>query len=64
VSLALVLSGGGACAAYFGAGVAQGLAEEGLRPDVLSGTSAGGLNVGRRRVAGAAGGAVDLRAGA
>jgi NTE family protein len=44
--VALVLSGGGACAAYFGAGVAQGLADVGLRPTVLSGTSAGGLNVG------------------
>jgi len=46
VSVALVLSGGGASAAYFGAGVAQGLADAGLRPTVLSGTSAGGLNAG------------------
>jgi NTE family protein len=45
-SVALVLSGGGASAAYFGAGVAQGLADVGLRPTVLSGTSAGGLNAG------------------
>ena len=44
--VALVLSGGGASAAYFGAGVAQGLADEGLCPTVLSGTSAGGLNAG------------------
>lgn len=44
--VALVLSGGGASAAYFGAGVAQGLADVGLRPTVLSGTSAGGLNAG------------------
>lgn len=44
--LALVLSGGGAQAAYFGAGVALGLAEAGMRPEVLSGTSAGALNAG------------------
>jgi NTE family protein len=44
--LALVLSGGGAQAAYFGAGVALGLADLGLRPDVLSGASAGALNAG------------------
>ncbi|MBB5894208.1 patatin-like phospholipase family protein [Kutzneria kofuensis] len=44
--VALVLSGGGASAAYFGAGVAQGLADVGLHPTVLSGTSAGGLNAG------------------
>jgi len=44
--IALVLSGGGARAAYFGAGVAAGLADAGLRPTLLSGTSAGGLNVG------------------
>jgi NTE family protein len=44
--VALVMSGGGASAAYFGAGVAQGLADVGLCPTVLSGTSAGGLNAG------------------
>ncbi|MBP2473620.1 NTE family protein [Crossiella equi] len=44
--LALVLSGGGAQAAYFGAGVAQGLAELGCAPRIYSGTSAGALNTG------------------
>ncbi|MGO1054372.1 patatin-like phospholipase family protein [Crossiella sp. CA198] len=44
--LALVLSGGGAQAAYFGAGVAQGLAELGRAPRIYSGTSAGALNIG------------------
>lgn len=44
--LALVLSGGGAQAAYFGAGVAQGLAELGRTPRIYSGTSAGALNIG------------------
>ncbi|MEV4314167.1 patatin-like phospholipase family protein [Actinocrispum sp. NPDC049592] len=45
-TVALVLSGGGAQAAYFGAGVAAGLADAGIRPDIISGTSAGALNAG------------------
>lgn len=42
--LALVLSGGGAPAAYFGVGVAQAVHEAGLRPTLYSGVSAGALN--------------------
>jgi NTE family protein len=42
--LGLVLSGGGAPAAYFGAGVAAAVQEAGLRPTVFSGVSAGALN--------------------
>ena len=42
--LGLVLSGGGAPAAYFGVGVAQAVAEAGLRPTLYSGVSAGALN--------------------
>lgn len=42
--LALVLSGGGAPAAYFGVGVAQAVAEAGLTPSLYSGVSAGALN--------------------
>jgi NTE family protein len=41
---ALVLSGGGAPAAYFGAGVIQALEEAGERPTILSGVSAGSIN--------------------
>jgi NTE family protein len=41
---ALVLSGGGAPAAYFGAGVIQALEETGERPRLLSGVSAGAIN--------------------
>ncbi|GAB1646396.1 patatin-like phospholipase family protein [Krasilnikovia sp. MM14-A1259] len=41
---ALVLSGGGAPAAYFGAGVIRALEEAGERPTVLSGVSAGAIN--------------------
>ncbi|WP_084704641.1 patatin-like phospholipase family protein [Phaeacidiphilus oryzae] len=44
--LALVLSGGGAPAAYFGAGVALALDRFGLRPRIYSGVSAGALNAG------------------
>ena len=43
MSTALVLSGGGAKGA-FGAGVAAALADEGIDPDILAGTSAGALN--------------------
>ena len=42
--LAVVLSGGGAPAAYFGAGVLQALEDRGMRADVLSGVSAGAIN--------------------
>lgn len=42
--LALVLSGGGAPAAYKGAGVIRAMTELGLRPSVVSGVSAGALN--------------------
>jgi NTE family protein len=42
--LGLVLSGGGAPAAYFGAGVIRALERAGLEPRVLSGVSAGALN--------------------
>lgn len=42
--LGLVLSGGGAPAAYFGAGVALAIEEAGLRPTLYSGVSAGALN--------------------
>ena len=42
--LGLVLSGGGAPAAYFGAGVIQAVEDAGLKPRVLSGVSAGALN--------------------
>lgn len=42
--LGLVLSGGGAPAAYFGAGVAQAIEDAGLRPRLLSGVSAGAIN--------------------
>ncbi|MCX9192270.1 hypothetical protein C3Y87_12760 [Carbonactinospora thermoautotrophica] len=42
----LVFSGGGAPAAYFGAGVACAVEEAGLRPCVFSGVSAGALNAG------------------
>jgi NTE family protein len=42
--LGLVLSGGGAPAAYFGAGVVRALEEQGIVPDLLSGVSAGALN--------------------
>ncbi|TWE23695.1 patatin-like phospholipase family protein [Prauserella muralis] len=42
--LAIVFSGGGAQAAYFGAGVALAVEDAGLRPDVLSGVSAGAIN--------------------
>jgi len=44
VELGLVLSGGGAPAAYFGVGVALALEEAGLRPGLYSGVSAGSLN--------------------
>lgn len=44
MKLGLVLSGGGALGA-FEAGVVAAMEEAGLRPDVLSGTSAGALNV-------------------
>jgi NTE family protein len=44
--LALVLSGGGAPAAYYGTGVALALDAFGLRPRVYSGVSAGALNAG------------------
>lgn len=43
MSVALVLSGGGAKGA-FGAGVAAGLADAGVEPDIVAGTSAGALN--------------------
>jgi NTE family protein len=39
-----VLSGGGAPAAYFGAGVIMAMEEAGLHPQVLSGVSAGAIN--------------------
>jgi NTE family protein len=42
--LGLVLSGGGAPAAYFGAGVIQAIEDAGLRPNVVSGVSAGAIN--------------------
>lgn len=42
--LALVLSGGGAPAAYFGAGVIAAVERAGLSPRVLSGVSAGAIN--------------------
>jgi NTE family protein len=42
--LGLVLSGGGAPAAYFGAGVALAIEDAGLRPTLYSGVSAGALN--------------------
>ena len=42
--LAVVLSGGGAPAAYFGAGVIQAIEDAGVRPDILSGVSAGAIN--------------------
>jgi NTE family protein len=41
---ALVLSGGGAPAAYFGAGVIQALEEAGERPRIVSGVSTGAIN--------------------
>ncbi|MDT5037959.1 MAG: hypothetical protein QOE03_3144 [Micromonosporaceae bacterium] len=41
---ALVLSGGGAPAAYFGAGVIAALEEAGERPTIISGVSAGAIN--------------------
>lgn len=43
--LGLVLSGGGAPAAYFGVGVIKAIDEAGLRPNLLSGVSAGAINV-------------------
>ncbi|MGW8376822.1 patatin-like phospholipase family protein [Streptomyces sp. ODS28] len=43
MKLAVVFSGGGAPAAYFSAGVARALAEARVRPEVLSGVSAGAL---------------------
>jgi NTE family protein len=42
--LGLVLSGGGAPAAYFGVGVVKAIEEAGLRPSLLSGVSAGAIN--------------------
>jgi NTE family protein len=42
--LGLVLSGGGAPAAYFGAGVIRAIEQSGLEPTLLSGVSAGALN--------------------
>jgi NTE family protein len=42
--LAVVLSGGGAPAAYFGAGVIQAIEDAGMRPDILSGVCAGAVN--------------------
>jgi NTE family protein len=42
--LALVLSGGGAPAAYFGAGVIRAVAEAGRTPRIVSGVSAGSIN--------------------
>jgi NTE family protein len=42
--LGLVLSGGGAPAAYFGTGVVQAIEEAGLHPTVVSGVSAGAIN--------------------
>ncbi|HLL69317.1 MAG TPA: patatin-like phospholipase family protein [Micromonosporaceae bacterium] len=42
--LGLVLSGGGAPAAYFGTGVIMAMEEVGLRPQILSGVSAGAIN--------------------
>jgi NTE family protein len=42
--LGLVLSGGGAPAAYFGAGVVAALTEAGLKPRIVSGVSAGAIN--------------------
>ncbi|HEV7898123.1 MAG TPA: patatin-like phospholipase family protein [Planosporangium sp.] len=41
---ALVLCGGGAPAAYFGAGAIQALEEAGQRPRIVSGVSAGAIN--------------------
>lgn len=43
MKLAVVFSGGGAPAAYFGTGVARALADARLVPEVLSGVSAGAL---------------------
>jgi NTE family protein len=45
MKLAVVFSGGGAQAAYFGAGVARAIEDAGLEPAVLSGVSAGAINV-------------------
>jgi NTE family protein len=45
VRLAVVYSGGGAQAAYFGAGVAKAVEDANLEPAVLSGVSAGAINV-------------------
>jgi NTE family protein len=45
MKLAVVFSGGGAQAAYFGAGVAKAVEDAGLEPTVLSGVSAGAINV-------------------
>ena len=42
--LGLVLSGGGAPAAYFGTGVIQAIEDAGLRPSLVSGVSAGAIN--------------------
>ncbi|ASR34440.1 hypothetical protein BAY61_04915 [Prauserella marina] len=42
--LAVVFSGGGAQAAYFGAGVARAIEDAGLDPCLLSGVSAGAIN--------------------
>jgi len=42
--LAVVLSGGEAPAAYFGAGVIQAIEDHGVRPDIVSGVSAGAIN--------------------
>jgi hypothetical protein len=60
--LALVLSGGGAPAAFFGTGVIQYLEEKGLRGEiaVLSGTSAGAINAGGLAVGMTAGELVEL----
>lgn len=42
--VAMVFSGGGAPAAYFGAGVVRAVEEAGLRPRIFSGVSAGAIN--------------------
>ncbi|MGD9531483.1 MAG: patatin-like phospholipase family protein, partial [Pseudonocardia sp.] len=42
--VAMVFSGGGAPAAYFGAGVVRAVEEAGLRPRIFSGVSAGAVN--------------------
>jgi NTE family protein len=42
--LAVVLAGGGAPAAYFGAGAIQAIEDAGLKPGILSGVSAGAIN--------------------